>query len=200
MRARRRTTSRRSVPARASSTSSPTSPGQILDVGAACRLGGVTLYRQLCRSGLDAELTLVAEPDVTRSGENSDLPVPPTARTVIEVNLRLGGVPTSRYRLLDHSAQSALVGERVYGLIEIDGAQTGERVAELLDRVAPCAADSGLVVLDRVDDPAWPGTREALDRALASTTQPLVLVGVAAGTAFLRARSGDSGPHVRGRD
>lgn len=172
--------------------------GEALEIGTLFGLGAVGVARQLGRLGIDSHLTIVdpflgyqLQPD---HDATIDVSGTPATRTVVELNLTLGGVALDRFRLIEGSSASQDTRDQAadlrYGLIVIDGDHSEEAAYGDLLWAESLAAPGALVILDDYRDDSWPGVELALDRYLASAESTMTLIGSAATSAFLRAPAG----------
>ena len=79
------------------------------------------------------------------------------------------------------------VGDRRYGLIVIDGDHSEEIALHDLVWAESLVEPGALVILDKFEDPGWPGVALALEGYLKRPAATLQLIGTAGTTAFLRA-------------
>jgi hypothetical protein len=80
----------------------------------------------------------------------------------------------------------ALVSDRSYGVIIVDGDHSAAGVAADLEWAEQIVAPGGIVVLDDFGHPKWPGIKEAFDKHMATDTR-LTFLGQVANSGYLRA-------------
>jgi len=156
--------------------------GEILELGTRSGTFAAGAVRQLSRAGIEYRLTVL---DPFHDPGQQD-----TARVVTREHLLLSGVDPGRTRLIRGDAADqqarALVQDRRYGVIVVDGDHRAPAVALDLDLAEQVAAPGAVVLVDDYADRNWPQVREATQRHLAGSTR-FEQVGVVGSCIFLRA-------------
>ncbi|MBC3993945.1 class I SAM-dependent methyltransferase [Streptomyces sp. AC563] len=168
--------------------------GEILEIGTLYGLFAGGMARQLLRTGLPYQLTIVdplspvqLQPGFEISSDPSGTPV---TEAVVRANLAYAGVEDARLRLRKGFSEDPAVREelsdRQYGVLIIDGDHSFEGVANDLQWAEQVAAPGAVIVMDDYGDGRWAGVREATEKRLAGDTR-LRMIGQVATSAFLRA-------------
>ncbi|MGV9648488.1 class I SAM-dependent methyltransferase [Streptomyces sp. NPDC003554] len=167
---------------------------EILEIGTLYGMFSAGLIRMLERDGRSPRLTIVdpfagvqLQPGTEHRADPTGTPVDEHA---VRTNLALAGTAGVNARIQQGFSEDpdtrAVVSDRRYGVIIVDGDHSAEGVAKDLEWAEEIAAPGGIVVLDDYRDPNWPGIKEALDKHLAGDTR-FTYLGKAARSAFLRA-------------
>ncbi|MGI5195116.1 class I SAM-dependent methyltransferase [Streptomyces sp. CA-288835] len=167
---------------------------EILEIGTLYGMFGAALIRMMERAGRDPSLTIVdplaglqLQPGTTERGDPTGTPVRgPAVRT----NLALAGTAGTAARIQQGFSEDpevrALLSDRSYGVIIIDGDHSAPGVLADLAWAEQIIAPGGIVVLDDFGHPKWPGIKEAYDKHMATDTR-LTYLGQVANSGYLRA-------------
>ncbi|MGV9938169.1 class I SAM-dependent methyltransferase [Streptomyces sp. NPDC003401] len=166
----------------------------MLEIGTLYGMFGAALIRMMERAGRDPRLTIVdplagtqLQPGATMSDDASGTPVREAA---VRTNLSLAGAAGAAARIQQGFSEDpevrALVSDRSYGVIVVDGDHSAAGVAADLEWAERIVAPGGVVVLDDFGHPKWPGIKEAFDQHMAGETRFTFLGGVAH-SGYLRA-------------
>ena len=167
---------------------------EILEIGTLYGMFGAALIRMMERAGRDPSLTIVdplaglqLQPGTTERGDPTGTPVRgPAVRT----NLALAGTAGAAARIQQGFSEDpevrALLSDRSYGVIIIDGDHSAPGVLADLAWAEQIVAPGGIVVLDDFGHPKWPGIKEAYDKHMATDTR-LTFLGQVANSGYLRA-------------
>ncbi|USQ83296.1 class I SAM-dependent methyltransferase [Streptomyces phaeoluteigriseus] len=168
----------------------------MLEIGTLYGMFGAALIRMMERAGRDPRLTIVdplagtqLQPGTTMSDDASGTPVREAA---VRTNLSLAGAAGAVTRIQQGFSEDpevrALVSDRSYGVVIVDGDHSAAGVAADLEWAEKIVAPGGIVVLDDFGHPKWPGIKEAFDKHMATDTRFTFLGGVAH-SGYLRASS-----------
>ncbi|MBZ9639992.1 class I SAM-dependent methyltransferase [Streptomyces sp. PSKA30] len=166
----------------------------ILEIGTLYGMFGAALIRMMERAGRDPRLTIVdplagaqLQPGATMGKDASGTPVREAA---VRTNLALVGAPGAGARIQQGFSEDpevrALVSDRSYGVIIVDGDHSAEGVAKDLEWAEQIVAPGGIVVLDDFGHPKWPGIKEAFEKHMTTDTR-LKFLGQVAHSGYLRA-------------
>ncbi|MFD7404809.1 class I SAM-dependent methyltransferase [Streptomyces sp. NPDC059866] len=166
----------------------------ILEIGTLYGMFGAALIRMMERAGRDPRLTIVdplagtqLQPGATMGKDASGTPVREAA---VRTNLALVGAPGAGARIQQGFSEDpevrALVSDRSYGVIIVDGDHSAEGVAKDLEWAEQIVAPGGIVVLDDFGHPKWPGIKEAFEKHMTTDTR-LEFLGQVAHSGYLRA-------------
>ncbi|MFC9908719.1 class I SAM-dependent methyltransferase [Streptomyces sp. NPDC059862] len=166
----------------------------ILEIGTLYGMFGAALIRMMERAGRDPRLTIVdplagtqLQPGATMGKDASGTPVREAA---VRANLALVGAPGAGARIQQGFSEDpevrALVSDRSYGVIIVDGDHSAEGVAKDLGWAEQIVAPGGIVVLDDFGHPKWPGIKEAFEKHMTTDTR-LKFLGQVAHSGYLRA-------------
>ncbi|WP_405761088.1 class I SAM-dependent methyltransferase [Streptomyces sp. NBC_01420] len=170
--------------------------GRILEIGTLYGLFAAALTRMTHRAGIEPELTIVDPLAGSQLQPGTSQPADPTGtpvrEDVVRANLALTGGGTTHHPRIVQGFSSAPevraeAGDRMYGVIVVDGDHSMAGVAADLEWVEKIVAPGGVVVLDDYGDAAWPGVQEALDKHLADGGSRLRMLGRVSTSAYLRA-------------
>ncbi|MCF4140173.1 class I SAM-dependent methyltransferase [Streptomyces sp. Tue 6430] len=110
----------------------------------------------------------------------------------MRTNLSLAGAAGAATRIRQGFSEDpevrALVSDRSYGVIVVDGDHSAAGVAADLEWAERIVAPGGIVVLDDFGHPKWPGIKEAFDKHMAGDTR-FTFLGSVAHSGYLRASS-----------
>ncbi|MEV4232119.1 class I SAM-dependent methyltransferase [Streptomyces bobili] len=168
----------------------------MLEIGTLYGMFGAALIRMMERAGRDPRLTIVdplagtqLQPGTTMSDDASGTPVREAA---VRTNLSLAGAAGAATRIEQGFSEDpevrALVSDRSYGVIIVDGDHSAAGVAADLEWAEKIVAPGGIVVLDDFGHPKWPGIKEAFDKHMATDTR-FTFLGSVAHSGYLRASS-----------
>ncbi|MGP4092536.1 class I SAM-dependent methyltransferase [Streptomyces sp. KR55] len=166
----------------------------VLEIGTLYGMFGAALIRMMERAGRDPRLTIVdplagtqLQPGATMGKDASGTPVNGTA---VRTNLALVGAAGAGARIQQGFSEDpevrALVSDRSYGVIIVDGDHSAEGVAKDLEWAEQIVAPGGIVVLDDFGHPKWPGIKEAFEKHMTTDTR-LKFLGQVAHSGYLRA-------------
>ncbi|MFF9057708.1 class I SAM-dependent methyltransferase [Streptomyces sp. NPDC014882] len=166
----------------------------VLEIGTLYGMFGAALIRMMERAGRDPRLTIVdplagtqLQPGATMSDDASGTPVREAA---VRTNLSLAGAAGAATRIRQGFSEDpevrALVSDRSYGVIVVDGDHSAAGVAADLEWAERIVAPGGIVVLDDFGHPKWPGIKEAFDKHMAGDTR-FTFLGSVAHSGYLRA-------------
>ncbi|MFF8970536.1 class I SAM-dependent methyltransferase [Streptomyces sp. NPDC014995] len=169
---------------------------EILEIGTLYGMFGAALIRMMERAGRDPRLTIVdplagtqLQPGTTMGDDASGTPVRGAA---VRTNLSLAGPAGAAARIQQGFSEDpevrALVSDRSYGVIIVDGDHSAAGVAADLEWAERIVAPGGIVVLDDFGHPKWPGIEEAFDKHMATDTR-LTFLGRVAHSGYLRAET-----------
>ncbi|MFD7132674.1 class I SAM-dependent methyltransferase [Streptomyces sp. NPDC059894] len=169
---------------------------EILEIGTLYGMFGAALIRMMERAGRDPRLTIVdplagtqVQPGATMGDDASGTPVREAA---VRTNLSLAGPAGAAARVQRGFSEDprvrALVSDRSYGVIVVDGDHSAAGVAADLEWAEKVAAPGGIVVLDDFGHPKWPGITEAFHRHMAGETR-FTFLGRVAHSGYLRAKA-----------
>lgn len=155
---------------------------------------GAGLIRMMERAGRDPRLTIVdplagtqLQPGTSMAGDVTGTPVRGAA---VRANLALAGAAGTATRIQQGFSEDpevrALVSDRSYGVIVVDGDHSAAGVAADLEWAERIVAPGGIVVLDDFGHPKWPGIKEAFEKHMATDTR-LTFLGQVAHSGYLRA-------------
>jgi hypothetical protein len=167
---------------------------EILEIGTLYGMFGAALIRMMERAGRDPRLTIVdplaglqLQPGTTEGADPTGTPVRGAA---VRANLALVGAAGAAARVQQGFSEDpevrALVSDRSYGVIIVDGDHSASGVAADLEWAERIVAPGGIVVLDDFGHPKWPGIKEAFDKHMATETR-LTFLGQVANSGYLRA-------------
>ncbi|MFS8200882.1 class I SAM-dependent methyltransferase [Streptomyces sp. CWNU-52B] len=167
---------------------------EILEIGTLYGMFGAALIRMMERSGRDPHLTIVdplaglqLQPGTTEGADPTGVPVRGAA---VRTNLSLVGAAGAAARVQQGFSEDpevrALVADRSYGVIIVDGDHSAAGVGADLEWAEQIAAPGGIVVLDDFGHPKWPGIKEAYEKHMATDTR-LKFLGQVANSGYLRA-------------
>ncbi len=168
----------------------------MLEIGTLYGMFGAALIRMMERAGRDPRLTIVdplagtqLQPGTTMSDDASGTPVREAA---VRTNLSLAGAAGAATRIQQGFSEDpevrALVSDRSYGVIIVDGDHSAAGVAADLEWAEKIVAPGGIVVLDDFGHPKWPGIKEAFDKHMTTDTR-FTFLGSVAHSGYLRASS-----------
>ncbi|MFD4575958.1 class I SAM-dependent methyltransferase [Streptomyces sp. NPDC058417] len=168
----------------------------VLEIGTLYGMFGAALVRMLERAGRDPRLTIVdplagsqLQPGTSIAADASGTPVREAA---VRTNLALAGAAGAAARVQRGFSEDpevrALVSDRSYGVIVVDGDHSAAGVAADLEWAERIVAPGGIVVLDDFGHPKWPGVTEAFEKHLATGTR-FTFLGQVAHSGYLRARA-----------
>ncbi|MGW7366145.1 class I SAM-dependent methyltransferase [Streptomyces sp. NPDC054841] len=160
----------------------------VLEIGTQHGLFATALLRMLHRAGVEPRLTIV-DP-LAGVAVPAGAPVP-VREDVVRANLALCGSRSGAQARIQRGAFGdpevrAAVSDVRYGVIVLAGDPSVQGVLGDLERAEELAAEGAVVILDGHGDDTRPGVSEALGKRLANGSR-LKLMGLVAGTAFLRA-------------
>ncbi|MEU9285271.1 class I SAM-dependent methyltransferase [Streptomyces sp. NPDC048275] len=169
---------------------------EILEIGTLYGMFGAGLIRMMERAGRDPSLTIVdplaglqLQPGTSMGGDVTGTPVREAA---VRTNLGLAGAAGTATRIQQGFSEDpevrALVSDRSYGVIIVDGDHSAAGVAADLEWAEKIIAPGGIVVLDDFGHPKWPGIKEAFDKHMTSDTR-LTFLGQVAHSGYLRAHA-----------
>ncbi|MEU9189971.1 class I SAM-dependent methyltransferase [Streptomyces sp. NPDC048484] len=167
---------------------------EILEIGTLYGMFGAALIRMMERAGRDPHLTIVdplaglqLQPGTTEGADPTGVPVREAA---VRTNLGLAGSAGAEARVQQGFSEDpevrALVSDRSYGVIIVDGDHSASGVKADLEWAEQIAAPGGIVVLDDFGHAKWPGIKEAFDKHMATDTR-LTFLGQVANSGYLRA-------------
>ncbi|MEU5699478.1 class I SAM-dependent methyltransferase [Streptomyces aurantiacus] len=167
---------------------------EILEIGTLYGMFGAALIRMMERAGRDPHLTIVdplaglqLQPGTTEGADPTGVPVRGSA---VRTNLGLVGAAGVAARVQQGFSEDpevrALVADRSYGVIIVDGDHSAAGVAADLEWAEQIVAPGGIVVLDDFGHPKWPGIKEAYEKHMATDTR-LKYLGQVANSGYLRA-------------
>ncbi len=167
---------------------------EILEIGTLYGMFGAALIRMMERAGRDPRLTIVdplagtqLQPGATMGADASGTPVRGAA---VRTNLALAGAAGAAARIQQGFSEDpevrALVSDRSYGVIVVDGDHSAAGVAADLEWAERIVAPGGIVVLDDFGHPKWPGIKEAFEKHMATETR-FTYLGQVAHSGYLRA-------------
>ena len=171
--------------------------GEVLEIGTLFGLFSGGMARQVSRIGLRYQLTIVdplASVQLQEGDLKPDASGSPVTETVVLANLALAGVEPDRMRLIkgfsEDPAVQAMISDRVYGIVIIDGDHSVAGVTNDLAIAERVTAPGGVVVVDDYGAHNWPGVEQAVSAYLEAGQDRtrLELIGIVATSAFLRAR------------
>ncbi|MEX3103350.1 class I SAM-dependent methyltransferase [Streptomyces sp. V2] len=168
---------------------------EILEIGTLYGMFSAALIRMMERAGRDPKLTIVdplagtqLQPGTTMGDDATGTPVRGAA---VRTNLALAGDAGTSARIQQGFSEDpevrALVSDRKYGVVIVDGDHSANGVAQDLEWVEEIIAPGGIVVLDDFGHPKWPGIKEAFDKHMAGGTR-LEFLGSVAHSGYLRAK------------
>jgi hypothetical protein len=168
---------------------------EILEIGTLYGLFGAALIRMMERAGRAPLLTIVdplaglqLQPGTTEADDPTGTPVRGSA---VRTNLALVGSAGAAARVQQGFSGDpevrALVSDRSYGVIIVDGDHSAAGVAADLEWAEQIVAPGGIVVLDDFGHPKWPGIKEAFEKHMATDTR-LTFLGQVANSGYLRAQ------------
>ncbi|MEU5596357.1 class I SAM-dependent methyltransferase [Streptomyces sp. NPDC020298] len=168
----------------------------ILEIGTLYGMFGAALIRMMERAGRDPRLTIVdplagtqLQPGTTMADDASGAPVRGAA---VRTNLALAGAAGAAARIQQGFSEDAgvraLLSDRSYGVIIVDGDHSAAGVAADLEWAEEIVAPGGIVVLDDFGHPKWPGVQEAFEKHMTTDTR-LRLLGRVAHSGYLRAEA-----------
>ncbi|MHC5702269.1 class I SAM-dependent methyltransferase [Streptomyces tirandamycinicus] len=162
---------------------------EVLEIGTQHGLFAAALLRMLHRAGVEPRLTVV-DPLAGALVPSGTAPAP-VREDVVRANLALCGSRSgAQTRLLrgesGDTGVRAEVSDRRYGVVVLAGDPSVAGVLADLRLAEELAAEGAVVVLDGHGDDTRPGVGEALAKRVADGSR-LRILGVVAGTAFLRA-------------
>ncbi|MFJ4830235.1 class I SAM-dependent methyltransferase [Streptomyces sp. NPDC088747] len=169
---------------------------EILEIGTLYGMFGAALIRMMERAGRDPSLTIVdplaglqLQPGTTMGGDVTGTPVREAA---VRTNLALAGAAGAAARIQQGFSEDpeirALVSDRAYGVIIVDGDHSAAGVAADLEWAEQIVAPGGIVVLDDFGHPKWPGIKEAFEKHMTRDTK-LRFLGQVAHSGYLRAEA-----------
>lgn len=169
---------------------------EILEIGTLYGMFGAALIRMMERAGRAPSLTIVdplagtqLQPGATMGTDASGTPVNGAA---VRTNLALVGAAGAAARIQQGFSEDpevrALVSDRSYGVIIVDGDHSAAGVAADLEWAEQIVAPGGIVVLDDFGHPKWPGIKEAFEKHMATETR-FTFLGQVAHSGYLRARA-----------
>ncbi|GAB2724820.1 class I SAM-dependent methyltransferase [Streptomyces bullii] len=169
---------------------------EILEIGTLYGMFGAALIRMMERTGRDPRLTIVdplagqqLQPGTSMGGDVTGTPVREAA---VRANLALAGAAGAATRIQQGFSEDpevrALVSDRSYGVIVVDGDHSAAGVAADLRWAEEIVTPGGIVVLDDFGHPKWPGIKEAFDKHRATATR-FTFLGQVAHSGYLRART-----------
>lgn len=169
---------------------------EILEIGTLYGMFGAALIRMMERAGRAPNLTIVdplagtqLQPGATMGTDASGTPVNGAA---VRTNLALVGAAGAAARIQQGFSEDpevrALVSDRSYGVIIVDGDHSAAGVAADLEWAEQIVAPGGIVVLDDFGHPKWPGIKEAFEKHMATETR-FTFLGQVAHSGYLRARA-----------
>ena len=167
----------------------------ILEIGTLYGMFGAALIRMMERAGREPRLTIVdplaglqLQPGTTEGADPTGTPVRGNA---VRTNLALAGAAGAAARVQQGFSEDpevrALVADRAYGVIIVDGDHSAAGVAQDLEWAEEIVAPGGIVVLDDFGHPKWPGIKEAFDKHMTTDTR-FTYLGQVANSGYLRAR------------
>ncbi len=167
---------------------------EVLEIGTLYGMFGAALIRMLERAGREPRLTIVdplagtqLQPGASMGDDASGTPVQGAA---VRVNLALAGAAGEATRIQQGFSEDpevrALVSDRSYGVVIVDGDHSAAGVAADLEWAEQIVAPGGIVVLDDFGHPKWPGIKEAFDKHMAGETR-FTFLGQVAHSGYLRA-------------
>ncbi|MET8974616.1 class I SAM-dependent methyltransferase [Streptomyces sp. NPDC004539] len=168
---------------------------EVLEIGTLYGMFSAALIRMLERAGRDPKLTIVdplagtqLQPGTTMGDDATGTPVRGAA---VRTNLALAGEAGVAARVQQGFSEDpevrALVSDRKYGVIIVDGDHSANGVAQDLEWAEEIIAPGGIVVLDDFGHPKWPGIKEAFDKHMAGETR-FEFLGAVAHSGYLRAK------------
>ncbi|GAB7104249.1 class I SAM-dependent methyltransferase [Streptomyces phaeofaciens JCM 4814] len=167
---------------------------EILEIGTLYGMFGASLIRMMEKAGRDPRLTIVdplagtqLQPGATMGDDASGTPVREAA---VRTNLSLVGPAGAAARIQQGFSEDpevrALVSDRSYGVVVVDGDHSAAGVAADLEWAETIVAPGGIVVLDDFGHPKWPGIKEAFEKHMATDTR-FTFLGQVAHSGYLRA-------------
>ncbi|WP_030669220.1 class I SAM-dependent methyltransferase [Streptomyces cellulosae] len=167
---------------------------EVLEIGTLYGMFGAALIRMLERAGREPKLTIVdplagtqLQPGASMGDDASGTPVQGAA---VRVNLALAGAAGAAARIQQGFSEDpevrALVSDRSYGVVIVDGDHSAAGVAADLEWAEQIVAPGGIVVLDDFGHPKWPGIKEAFEKHMAGETR-FTFLGQVAHSGYLRA-------------
>ncbi|NEB77829.1 class I SAM-dependent methyltransferase [Streptomyces sp. SID14478] len=168
---------------------------EVLEIGTLYGMFGAALIRMMERAGRDPRLTIVdplaglqLQPGTTEGDDPTGTPVRGAA---VRTNLALAGAAGAAARIQQGFSGDpeirALVGDRAYGVIIVDGDHSAAGVGADLEWAEEIVAPGGIVVLDDFGHAKWPGIKEAFEKHMAGNTR-FTFLGQVANSGYLRAR------------
>ncbi|MFE9763276.1 class I SAM-dependent methyltransferase [Streptomyces sp. NPDC005808] len=169
---------------------------EILEIGTLYGMFSASLIRMMERAGRDPRLTIVdplagkqLQPGAAVGNDPSGTPVREAA---VRTNLALVGAAGVAARIQQGFSEDpevrALISDRSYGVIIVDGDHSAAGVAADLQWAEQIVAPGGIVVLDDFGHPKWPGIKEAFEKHMAGETR-LKFLGQVAHSGYLRAEA-----------
>ncbi|MEV1079089.1 class I SAM-dependent methyltransferase [Streptomyces sp. NPDC050211] len=169
---------------------------EILEIGTLYGMFGAALIRMMERAGRAPSLTIVdplagtqLQPGATMGTDASGTPVNGAA---VRTNLALAGAAGAAARIQQGFSEDpevrALVADRAYGVVIVDGDHSAAGVAADLEWAEQIVAPGGIVVLDDFGHPKWPGIKEAFEKHMTTDTR-FTYLGQVAHSGYLRAAS-----------
>ncbi|MFF1683423.1 class I SAM-dependent methyltransferase [Streptomyces sp. NPDC058256] len=167
---------------------------EMLEIGTLYGMFGAGLIRMMERAGRDPSLTIVdplaglqLQPGTTMGGDVTGTPVREAA---VRTNLAMAGAAGAAARIQQGFSEDpevrALVSDRSYGVIIVDGDHSAAGVLADLEWAEQIVAPGGIVVLDDFGHPKWPGIKEAFEKHMTTDTR-LKFLGQVAHSGYLRA-------------
>ncbi|MDX3452944.1 class I SAM-dependent methyltransferase [Streptomyces sp. ME02-8801-2C] len=167
---------------------------EVLEIGTLYGMFGAALIRMLERAGREPKLTIVdplagtqLQPGASMRDDASGAPVQGSA---VRVNLALAGAAGAATRVQQGFSEDpevrALISDRSYGVIIVDGDHSAAGVAADLEWAEQIIAPGGIVVLDDFGHPKWPGIKEAFEKHMAGETR-FTFLGHVAHSGYLKA-------------
>jgi hypothetical protein len=167
---------------------------EVLEIGTLYGMFGAALIRMMERAGRDPKLTIVdplagsqLQPGTTMGDDASGTPVQGAA---VRINLALAGAAGTAARIQQGFSEDpevrALVSDRSYGVVIVDGDHSAAGVAADLEWAEQIVAPGGIVVLDDFGHPKWPGIKEAFEKHMGTGTR-FTFLGQVAHSGYLRA-------------
>jgi acid phosphatase family membrane protein YuiD len=167
---------------------------EIMEIGTLYGMFAASLIRMMERAGRDPRLTIVdplagtqLQPGTSIGDDASGTPVQGAA---VRTNLSLAGAAGAAARIQQGFSEDpevrALVSDRSYGVIIVDGDHSAAGVAADLEWAEQIVAPGGIVVLDDFGHPKWPGIKEAFEKHMATDTR-FTFLGQVAHSGYLRA-------------
>ncbi|MEV3860429.1 class I SAM-dependent methyltransferase [Streptomyces sp. NPDC050095] len=167
---------------------------EILEIGTLYGMFGAALIRMMERAGRDPHLTIVdplagrqLQPGTSAGDDPTGTPVRDAA---VRTNLALAGAAGAATRIQQGYSEDpevrALLADRAYGVIIVDGDHSAAGVAADLEWAEQIVAPGGIVVLDDFGHPKWPGIKDAFEKHMTGDTR-FTFLGQAANSGYLRA-------------